>query len=63
MKYIGYPIYNDPVYGKRKETTSFGQFLHSTSIRFKHPRTNKEIYYEAPLPKEFQEYLDNIEVK
>lgn len=63
MKYIGYPIYNDPVYGKRKETTSFGQFLHSTSIKFKHPRTNKEIYYEAPLPNEFQEYLDSIEVK
>lgn len=37
MAYIGYPIYNDPVYGKRKETTNFGQFLHSKKISFYHP--------------------------
>lgn len=60
MQYIGYPIYNDPVYGKRKNASEFGQFLHSKSIRFLHPRTKKEIYYEAALPKEFQEYLDSL---
>ena len=29
MAYIGYPIYNDPVYTS-KEATEFGQFLHSS---------------------------------
>ena len=28
MKYIGYPVFNDPVYTNKK-TTEFGQFLHS----------------------------------
>lgn len=61
MNYIGYPIVNDPVYGKSKKTTPFGQMLHSKSIRFIHPRTGNEIYFEVPLPKEFQEYLDSLD--
>ncbi len=61
MEYIGHPVYNDPVYGKNKKTTSFGQFLHSKSIRFIHPITHEEIYKEAMLPKEFQDYLDELD--
>ena len=61
MEYIGYPIYNDPVYGKSKHTTEFGQFLHSKSIRFIHPITGQEIYCETELPKEFQDYLDYLD--
>jgi len=58
-KYIGYPVYNDPLYGT--SYTSFGQFLHSSSIKFIHPITKKEMYFETPLPKEFQEYLDTLD--
>ena len=61
LSYIGYPIYNDPVYGKSKKTTEFGQFLHSKFIHFIHPITKKEIECEAPLPKEFQDYLDELD--
>lgn len=61
MKYIGYPIYNDPLYGKGKKCTEFGQFLHSKSIRFKHPVTGEEIYIESEVPEEFREYLKNLE--
>ena len=63
MAYIGYPIYNDPVYGKKKYTTTFGQFLHSQRISFSHPITGEWIEKEAPLPKEFQNYLDEINVQ
>lgn len=63
MAYIGYPIYNDPVYGKRKNTTSFGQFLHSKKISFVHPITHELIEKEVNLPKEFQDYLDEINVQ
>lgn len=61
MAYIGYPIYNDPLYGKSKKTTEFGQFLHSKTIKFVHPITKKEISCEAPLPYEFQNYLDSLD--
>ena len=63
MAYIGYPIYNDPVYGKRKNTTSFGQFLHSKKISFIHPITHELIEKEVDLPIEFQEYLAEINVQ
>ena len=61
MNYILHPIVNDPVYGRSKKTTPFGQMLHSKSIKFLHPITNKEIYIESDLPNEFQDYLDNLD--
>ena len=59
MAYIGYPVVNDPLYGKGK-TTDFGQMLHSYSITFNHPKTNKLIHYEIDPPKEFIEELDRL---
>lgn len=60
MKYIGYPIYNDPVYNTKK-ATEFGQFLHSYKMDFIHPITKKEMHFEAPLPPYFQEFIDSLE--
>lgn len=57
LSYIGYPVSNDPLYGKGK-CSEFGQMLHSYSIKFKHPRTGKEIKYEVDPPKEFEEKLE-----
>ena len=60
MEYIGYPIVNDPVYGKTKKATSFGQLLHSKSIRFTHPITQKEIYFEQEVPEEFKKMEEEL---
>ena len=57
LSYIGYPVNNDPLYGKGK-CTEFGQMLHSYSIKFNHPRTGKEIKYEVEPPKEFKDKLE-----
>lgn len=61
MNYIGFPICNDPVYGRGKKTTPFGQMLHSKSIRFVHPITKKEIYFESDVPQEFKDFLKSKE--
>lgn len=61
LAYIGYPVYNDPLYGKRKNTTEFGQFLHSTSIKLTHPITKKLLEFKVNPPEEFQTYLDELE--
>lgn len=59
LNYIGHPVVNDNVYGNRKIfNPSFGQMLHSQSIRFIHPITKKEIYIEAMPPKEFYDILE-----
>lgn len=60
MAYIGYPVHNDPVYAKG-EATNFGQFLHSYKMKFVHPITKEEMEFEAPLPKEFKEFLETID--
>lgn len=60
MAYIGFPIYNDPVYNKKK-ANEFGQFLHSKEISFIHPITGKQMHFECELPKEFQDFLDSLE--
>lgn len=59
MAYINHPVVNDPIYNKKK-SDSFGQMLHSKSIRFIHPITGKEIYYEVDPPKEFMEKLTSV---
>lgn len=63
MRYIGYPIVNDPLYGKRGKCTPFGQMLHSYSIKFIHPITKQELYFKVDPPEEFQEKMKELEQK
>ena len=60
MEYIGYPIYNDPVYNKAP-ATEFGQFLHSSEVDFVHPITKDHLHFKVDLPKEFQEFLNSLD--
>ena len=61
LNYIKHPVSNDPLYGNHKNVTEFGQMLHSKSIRFIHPITGKELYFEQVPPKEFLDYLNSLE--
>ena len=62
MAYIGYPVYNDPLYSNNKNTTEFGQFLHSKTIDFEHPITKEHMHFESDLPEEFQKFIDELEL-
>ena len=57
LSYINHRVTNDPVYGEGNE---FGQMLHSYSIKFIHPITKKELYFEQDPPKEFIEELNKL---
>ncbi len=61
-KYIGFPVYNDPVYTKNK-TSSFGQFLHSSKLEFIHPITQERLTFKSDLPKEFNNFLTELTPK
>jgi RluA family pseudouridine synthase len=41
LAYIGHPLAGDPVYGYRKDASSFGQYLHAGVLGFTHPITQK----------------------
>jgi len=60
MNYIGYPIVNDPVYGRRKKINDFGQMLHAKTIGFNHPVTNEYMEFSKDAPKEFYDILDTF---
>jgi len=60
MKYIGYPLVGDPIYGVRKVVGDNGQFLHAKKLEFYHPRTNEFLSFESELPEDFKELLINL---
>ena len=60
MKYIGYPLAGDPKYGPKKTLDINGQALHAGVLGFNHPRTNEYLEFEAPLPGEFEEVLEQL---
>ena len=61
FNYIGYPVHGDPVYGRKSSVDSFGQYLHSKTIRFVHPITKEELFFDSPLPPEFVKSLESLE--
>lgn len=60
MKYIGYPLAGDPVYGPKKTLPGKGQFLHAQVLGFTHPVSGKELVFEAPIPEDFKKTLKKL---
>ncbi len=62
MKFIGHPLVGDPVYGRSKGRTMQvpGQALHAAVLGFTHPRTGERLTFEAPLPSEMQEFIEQL---
>lgn len=61
MNYIGHPVVNDPVYGRRKKIDETGQCLHAKTIGFIHPRTKKYMEFDSELPECFLNILNKFE--
>ena len=62
MSEIGCPIVGDYVYSNGKNPFNVeGQMLHAKQIEFIHPRTGKQMDIEAPIPKYFQDVLEQLE--
>ena len=62
MNYIGYPVVNDPVYGKRKLFDTTGQCLHAKTLGFIHPTTGKYMEFDSELPKCFNDILEQVKI-
>ncbi len=56
MKYLGYPLVGDKLYGPRN-TPDVGMLLHSARLKFTHPISGELIELEAPLPADFADFL------
>lgn len=61
MEFIGHPVIGDPLYGEGNRTLyKDGQLLHAYRLTFVHPRTQKEMSFEAPLPPHFKKILSEL---
>jgi len=61
MASIGYPLLGDDVYSGRKSPFKLeGQVLHAMTIGFVHPKSQKYVEFEAPLPEYFKKLLENL---
>jgi 23S rRNA pseudouridine1911/1915/1917 synthase len=70
FQFLGYPLVGDETYGARqnarlKELTDYAAprvMLHARELSFIHPRTEEQMSFEAPLPKDFREALKLLRV-
>lgn len=60
MKFIGHPLVGDPMYGRSKGMLMEGQALHAAVLGFRHPRTGVELLFEAPIPADMKDLLNQI---
>ena len=62
LSHIGYPVVGDYTYSNGKNDFNVeGQMLHAKRLKFKHPKSKKEMNLEANLPEYFQEILSELE--
>jgi 23S rRNA pseudouridine1911/1915/1917 synthase len=58
---LGYPIFNDPIYGKLDPRSPLpGQALHAWRLAFKHPVSKEHLTFEAPPPPAYLATLDAL---
>ncbi|SFD59830.1 23S rRNA pseudouridine1911/1915/1917 synthase [Paenibacillus catalpae] len=63
MKYIGYPLAGDPIYGRNKTVALKGQALHAALLGFKHPRTGEFLEFEAPIPADMEHVINSLRLR
>jgi len=60
FNFINHPVYGDPLYARKSKGTINGQYLHAGIIGFNEPETNEYMEFSYPLPKYFQDELEEL---
>lgn len=65
MRYLGFPIFGDPLYAGRKNSRRDRKylerhFLHAAKISFLNPADGKDLTVEAPLPPELVDFISSL---
>ena len=61
MKYLGYPILGDQVYGRKDSEKR--QMLHAYKLEFLHPVTEKPMKFIGEIPEDFKNALKNTKLE
>ena len=57
LRSIQHPVCGDELYGFDRGVKVPCLMLHAYSLKFNHPRTKKEMAFQAPLPEDFRKGL------
>jgi len=60
LHHLAHPVLGDKLYGGKHAETFPRQMLHAWKLVFRHPRTNQDMAFEAPVPPDFAEALRQI---
>ncbi|MEJ5200840.1 MAG: RluA family pseudouridine synthase [Anaerolineales bacterium] len=64
LSFLGCPIVGDTVYGHRKPTVIIGRhFLHAAFLAIRLPGERTESIFEAPMPEELTDVLDELRMR
>ncbi len=66
LKYKGTPVLGDNLYGNPSLNQYYSaqrQLLHAAVMRFRHPLTNQEMEWRAPVPHDMQRFVRRIHPK
>ena len=61
MRYLGYPILGDSVYGRKDNEKR--QMLHAYRLEFLHPVTGRQMEFIGEIPEDFQKALKKSDLK
>lgn len=68
LAHIGCPVVGDPVYGRKSRNASQPaslrnferQALHAAVLKFRHPRTGREMHFATELPQDFRRLVSEL---
>jgi 23S rRNA pseudouridine1911/1915/1917 synthase len=60
MAHIGHPLLGDAMYAGPMQLGSSRQALHAYRLRFIHPISGAPLAFEAPVPADMRELLDQL---
>lgn len=65
LAHIGHPLLGDPVYAARRQAPlSFPrQALHAQRLALRHPRSQEQLEWQAPLPADLRELIEHLEAR
>lgn len=72
LAWLKHPVVGDETYGGGRDKNLMDaalrariaklarHFLHAAELKFRHPKTNKTLHFNAPLPAELREFLEKL---
>jgi 23S rRNA pseudouridine1911/1915/1917 synthase len=57
---LGHPVAGDADYGGRRPGDPERPMLHAWRLRLRHPRSQADMTFEAPLPADFEEFWSSV---